>query len=215
MPRLFAPVRAVFAGAMLAIGLGCGGALNGALQLAGVDVNIAIGESAVHPDDFPAKTPVKGVKAMSMRFNAPGESINMPPDIQMPDGVTFTEGTDYALDIVVYTVDSADLSSLCATAKEQVLASGWASKDASVNTDPEIKEVALFGQDQNLFVVMGTDDGDSATMVLLRSVPKLAEGEVAEEPAAVEVDAPEEDADDEEAVDEGQATDAEPEAPTE
>jgi len=141
--------------------LGCMGAVN---SLTGLDLQIEVGEDAVHPADFPASEPAVGEKLMSMGMTADADSLNLPDGVQ----VDLAGDQQYRLEIVAYAMNGASASDALAAARSEVEAAGFV-------LISEAADVFTYEKGGVLFVLVdpAASDDDSLSMMRLEPVPAV------------------------------------------
>ena len=160
-------LRTALVGLSLALGLGCAGTAEMLGDLAGLDLQMKLGEAAVHPADFPAAPPVGGKKQMSMALTTSSEAVNLPDGVE----IELEEGASYRTELITYQLAPADVDAAVATARTEVETAGWTT--AEVEASPDDAEVHLYADDQALFLVLGgaEEDDDEGVLVLMRLQP--------------------------------------------
>jgi len=160
---------------VLMFGLGCGGALDAVADLAGIEMSMQTGDSAVHPADFPATPPEAGKKVFSMSLVTEADSVNLPDEVDVP----LEDGAMYKTEMITYQVPSDVASALVATAKEQTLAAGY--EDKPVDEQPEESEVVLLAKGSTMFIIVGSKErnGEETALVLMRIQPAPESDEAA------------------------------------
>lgn len=154
----------------LACSLACAGVIEGLGELAGLDIEMQIGESATHPPDFPAAPIQGGTRSLFMAMTADSDNLDLPPEaaLKLPEGVR------YRMEMVVYNLPAGKIPEAQGTAESQVEAKGFERQPVEVEGN---ETVGLFEKDGTLFAVVGAAEqgasGDSAVL-LIRLVPTPA-----------------------------------------
>ena len=184
MHRLRNLFRTVTLSAALAIGLGCTGMMTSAMNMAGIEMRV--GADAVHPPDFPAMPLTVGEKSLSMKMTARGDQVNLPPDVPMPPDMPLDKSIQYDIEVVVYSVPSADRAEAVAQAVVQVLSAGYVEVDAPPAAEGDIQELHLSTNEasKSVFTIIGTDDGNDSAVVFVRLSPHSEEAPTGNAPTA-------------------------------
>lgn len=151
-------MRALFVLVLTAVfSLGCMGAVN---SLTGLDLQIEMGENAVHPGDFPVGEPASGDKSMSMSMTADAGSLNLPEGVN----VDLSGDVHYRMELIAYEIEPSDADTLLEAARKEVEASGFAleSEDSGVYT---------YEKGGTLFVIIDPAEGDDQAFSLMRLSP--------------------------------------------
>ncbi len=142
---------------LLTFNLGCMGVING---LTGLDLEMAIGEDAVHPADFPVPPIQGGTKQVSMAMSAPGTSVTIPGDFNVD--IPTDPNHYYRIEVISY--GHPDGAKVLEAMRESLTAAGW----TTVSERPG--DVYVFTKDQVIFVG-GLEDG-SVSLARVRPLPK-------------------------------------------
>ncbi|HHO50071.1 MAG TPA: hypothetical protein ENK18_04175 [Deltaproteobacteria bacterium] len=158
--------RYLILAAGLACSLACAGAVEVIGDLAGLDIEMKLGDDAIHPADFPAKAIEGGTRSLYMAMTADADNLDLPPEanLELPSGVR------YRMEMVVYELPAAEIPAAQARAETEVEAAGFTRRETEVEGDVGL---GPFEQDGSLFAVLGAADraaGDSA-LVLIRLIP--------------------------------------------
>ncbi len=164
MLRLRVMARTVVVGAALAVGLGCTGAMTGAMNMAGIEMRF--GSDAVHPPDFPAMPITDSKKKMSLKMTAQGDQINLPEDIPLPSDMPL-EG------VVIYDVPASERPDAVGQAMIQVQAAGFEEAENPPQPENEIKEIFVSTSDKAVFAIVGSESGEESTVVFVRLAPHV------------------------------------------
>ncbi len=169
MLRLRVFARAAVASTMIATGLGCSGVMSSVMGMAGIEMRI--GPDAKHPPDFPAMPLTVGEKALSLKMTARGDQVNLPENVPIPSDMPLEDHVNYDIEAVIYNVPPAERPSAVAQAVLQVLSAGFEEMPDPPPPDEGIKELHVSTSDQAVFAIVGTEDGDASSVLLVRMRP--------------------------------------------
>lgn len=123
-------------------------------DLAGLDLQIASGEDAVHPADFEVPVPKTGTPTLSMSMTTEAGSLNL------PDGVSVPMQPDQHVAMEMITYDQVH-STEAELAMKALLAAGFTRQE-------DDHDFATFVHGERVFVVMA----EPPTLVLIRLTPQ-------------------------------------------
>jgi hypothetical protein len=151
---------------MLALGLGCGGALDAVADLAGVEMKM--GADSVHPADFPVSAPAGATPMFSVALVTEGDSVELPAEVDVP----LDETARYRTEMITYQVPKSAVGGLIAAGQAEAEAAGFELKpfDEAKSSDADVR---MFAKGDTMFLVVGTQeaDGDESALVLMRIRP--------------------------------------------
>jgi len=169
MLRLRVFARALVASTLIATGLGCSGMMSGVMDMAGIEMRM--GADARHPPDFPAMPLTVGEKALSLKMTARGDQVNLPDNIPMPPDMPLEKHLNYDIEAVIYSVPPAERPTAVAQAVLQVLSAGFEEMPDPPPAEEGIKELHVSTSDKAVFAIVGAEDGDDSSVVLVRLRP--------------------------------------------
>jgi len=163
-------ISAMVLGGALVLGLGCAGTAEMLGDMAGLDLQMKLGDAAVHPADFPATAPEGGAKQMSLALTTSSDAVNLPEGVS----IELDEGAMYRTELITYQLPPADVDAAVRAAVGELTAASFEEKP--VKEAPEEAQVHLFAKGTTMFLVMGgAEEGDDGVLVLMRLEPAPAE----------------------------------------
>lgn len=142
---------------VVTLNLGCMGLVN---DLTGLDIELAMGENAVHPADFPVRPPTSGTPSMSMAMTAEADNLNLPDDAK----IELPPGTFYRMELIAYEHD--DPTGEFEAATKTLADAGWT--PAPQDETPELR---LYTKDGAFFALIASDDPAGSSWSLMRLKP--------------------------------------------